>query len=157
MAIVTRNITVNVAFLQEIKEDSQDFRRLLAEAHELLVAAHPHVARRQLVELLAELRDQLALHFAVEEAYGYFEDAVAVEPEVSHRAESLRAEHSDLFLDLCRLEELAERWLYHEPPAHLLRQIAAGFRTFHSRLVEHESHENDLILEALAAEIDADD
>ena len=157
MAIVTKNVTINIAFLQEIKEDSQDFRRLLADTHELLATPHPHVARRRLVELLAELRDQLGLHFAVEEAYGYFDDAVSVEPEVSRRAETLRAEHHDLFLDLCGLEELGERWLYHEQPANLLRQIAAGFRTFHSRLVEHESHENDLILEALASEIDADD
>ena len=107
--------------------------------------------------MLAELRDQLALHFALEEAYGYFEDAVAVEPLLSRRTESLRAEHGQLFLDLCQLEDQAERWLYHEAAANLLPRVAAGFRSFHDRLVDHESRENDLILEALASEIDQDD
>jgi hypothetical protein len=139
--------------LQEIKEDSLDFRQLLDRTHRLLCTSPLHVTRRQLVELLGELRDQLALHFALEEAYGYFEDAVEVAPELCHRAESLRAEHAQFFRDLCELEDQAERWLYHEASARVLRHIAVGFHAFHERLLEHEAHENDLILEALAEEI----
>ncbi len=153
MVTATKSITINIAFLQEIKEDSQDFRLLLGRTHDLLSAPHIHVARRKLVDLLAELRDQLALHFALEEAYGYFEDAVAAEPRLSRRAGALRAEHRQLFLELCNLEDQSERWLYHEATANLLKQIAAGFHSFHQRLLDHESRENDLILEALAEEI----
>jgi hypothetical protein len=153
MLTVTTTITINAAFLQEIKEDSQDFRGLLARAHELLSTPPIHIARKRLVDLLGELRDQLALHFALEEAYGYFEDAVAAEPRLSRLAESLRAEHSKLFLELCGLEETAERWLYHESTAHVLRQIASGFHAFHEHFLDHEARENDLILEALAEEI----
>ncbi len=153
MVTVTNTITINVAFLQEIKEDSQDFRCLLESTHDLLSHWPIHIARRRLVELLGELRDQLALHFALEEAYGYFEDAVSAEPRLSRQAEALRAEHCQLFVELCALEEAAERWLYHEATEHMLRKIAIGFRAFHDRLLDHESRENDLILEALAEEI----
>ena len=153
MVTATKTVTINAAFLQEIKEDSQDFRSLLGRAHELLSVSHVHIARKQLVDLLGELRDQLALHFALEEAYGYFEDAIAVDPHLSHLAVALRAEHCQLFLELCDLEEAAERWLYHETAAHMLKQITAGFQSFHKQFLDHESRENDLILEALAEEI----
>jgi hypothetical protein len=153
MFTATKTITINAAFLQEIKEDSQDFRCLLARAHGLLSGSHIHIARKRLVDLLGELRDQLALHFALEEAYGYFEDAVAAEPRLGRLAEGLRAEHATMFVKLCALEETAERWLYHESTANVLRQIATDFDTFHKQFLDHESRENDLILEALAEEI----
>ena len=116
MATVTKTITINAAFLQEIKEDNQDLRLHLNKTRQLLGGERSSIQPRELVETLAELRDQFALHFVLEEAYGYFEDAVEGAPWLHRRAEALRAEHRELFLDLCRLEEASERLLYHESP-----------------------------------------
>ena len=60
-----------------------------------------------MVDLLIELQDQLALHFALEEAYGYFDDPIWVAPHISDLAESLRAEHVALYSELCDLAEQA--------------------------------------------------
>jgi hypothetical protein len=171
MATTTSTVTINAAFLQEIKEDSLDLRRMLRDAGRLFSprASSPkpaaggqaspptHVSRKQLVELLGELRDQLGLHFALEEAYGYFEDALLPDPHLSRRAEALRGQHRALFLEVCALEEQAEQLLYHEATAGRQRAISAGFRTFYERFLDHESHENDLILEAFADDMSADD
>jgi iron-sulfur cluster repair protein YtfE (RIC family) len=152
MATVTKTITINAAFLQEIKEDSLGLRQQLTKTRQLLAGEPSCLRPRDLVETLAELRDQFALHFALEEAYGYFEDAVDGAPWLHRRAESLRAEHRELFMDLCRLEDEAERLLYHETPHRLLSGIVHTFHQFHERFCDHESRENDLILESVTEE-----
>ena len=40
------------------------------------------------------------MHFALEDAYGYFEDAVAEAPRLSDMAEQLHSEHDGLFLEI---------------------------------------------------------
>jgi hemerythrin HHE cation binding domain-containing protein len=153
MATVTKTITINAAFLQEIKEDSHDLRRELNKTRQLLSGERSSIRPRELVETLAELRDQFALHFALEEAYGYFEDAVTGAPWLHRRAEALRAEHRELFLDLCRLEDAAEKLLYHEAPHRALTGIVQAFHDFHERFYDHESRENDLILESVTDDL----
>ena len=156
MATVTKTITINAAFLKEIKEDDQDLRCHLNQTRQFLSGERSRIRPRELVESLAELRDQFALHFALEEAYGYFEDAVSGAPWLHRRAEALRSEHRQLFLDLCRLEDQAERLLYHEAPHRALTSLVHSFHDFHERFCEHEARENDLILESLAELGDGD-
>jgi len=153
MATVTKTITINPAFLQEIKEDNTDLRRQLNRTRQLLGGEPSRIRPRDLVEMLGELRDQFALHFALEEAYGYFEDAVDAAPWLHRQAESLRDEHRHLFLDLCHLEDKAERLLYHEATPKVLRAIARDFHEFHERFFDHESRENDLILLSISEEL----
>jgi hypothetical protein len=153
MATVTKTITINAAFLQEIKEDNTDLRRQLNRTRELLSGEPSRIRPRDLVEMLGELRDQFALHFALEEAYGYFEDAVDAAPWLHRQAEALRDEHRHLFLDLCHLEDEAERLLYHEAPTRVLRAIARDFHEFHERFFDHESRENDMILLSVSEEL----
>jgi hypothetical protein len=153
MATVTRTTTINAAFLKEIKEDNTDLRRQLNRTRQLLGGEPSGIRPRELVEMLAELRDQFALHFALEEAYGYFEDAVDGAPWLHRQAEALRAEHCHLFLDLCHLEDEAEQLLYHEAPQRMLRAIARDFHDFHERFFDHESRENDLILLSVSDEL----
>ncbi len=124
MATVTRTTTINAAFLKEIKEDNTDLRRQLSRTRELLSGEPSCIRPRELVEMLGELRDQFALHFSLEEAYGYFEDAVDGAPWLHRQAEALRAEHRHLFLELCHLEDEAERLLYHETSPKVLRRSA---------------------------------
>ena len=63
-AVLTRALTVNAAFLSEIKEDNCRLRELLTEGAD--DAAHGNLGRisaRDRVELYLAIRDQLGLHF----------------------------------------------------------------------------------------------
>ncbi len=158
MAIATRTVSINPAFLQEIKDDHQELRQLLH--HTAAMLNRPdwmQVEYDRLVDLFTKLRDQLAMHFSLEEAYGYFEDAVTVAPHLSKRAEALRAQHFELYPHLCSLVERAEQLLYHEAATVGLAELAEGFREFSARLQAHESSESDLILEAFHDDLGAGD
>ena len=140
MLVATRTVTVNAAFLQEIKQDNVELRELLEETSTRLLKNRPRLHdARQMVELLGQLRDQLAIHFSLEEAFGYFEDATEVAPRLSERAEELRAEHELFFRDICAICEQAEKLLYHEaagPP--MLRNIAGRSVALYDALEQHE-------------------
>ena len=99
--------TPNVAFLQEIKEDNQRLRDLLRDAAQILSLPR-HVRKLDLVKLLRELCDQLAMHFALENALGYLDDALEIAPRLSRRAKALRNEHDALFADFCEIVDEAE-------------------------------------------------
>ncbi len=151
-------VTVNPAFLQEIKEDNHELRQLLADACAAISGpVGTHMPSRQLADLLGSLRDQLAIHFALEEAYGYFEEPLSVAPRLSTKADALRNQHRDLYLEICELVDQAQRCAYHEGNGASLRKLAADFRAFISKLQEHESQENELVLEAFDEDIGVGD
>jgi hypothetical protein len=158
MAIASRLVSINPAFLQEIKDDHHELRQLMHHTSAMLDHSGPvEIEYKRLVEMFSKLRDQLAMHFSLEEAYGYYEDAIAVAPHLSRRAECLRGEHFNLFGELCRLAEMSEQLLYHEMPGTLLSSLAGDYRRFLVRFREHESQERDLILEALNDDIGTGD
>jgi hypothetical protein len=99
----------------------------------------------------------LALHFSLEEAYGYFEDPIDVAPQLSRAANRLRAEHQELYLDLCNLVERSERMFYDEQHAALALWLGPEFLDFDSRLRSHEERENGLIVEAYDGDIGVGD
>ena len=101
MSVVTSTgtVTVNAAFLQEIKEVNQELWSLLAELRHRCQRPIAPGHCRQLIDKISLLRDQLALHFSLEEAYGYFDDPVDVAPQLSRQAEHLRSEHRELYQD----------------------------------------------------------
>ena len=102
----TATLTVNAAFLQEIKEVNQDLWRLLADIRRMCARPESIRAdRSSFLTMLDDLRDQIGLHFALEEAYGYFEDPVHVAPQLCERAFELRAEHNELYLQISRLSD----------------------------------------------------
>jgi hypothetical protein len=158
MAIVVRTVSINAAFLQEIKDDHHELRQLLH--HTAAMLARPgwmRIELDRLVELFGKLRDQLAMHFSLEEAFGYFEDAVIAAPHLSRRAELLRSQHHELYCELCQMAERAEAILYHEAAQPAMGRLAADFRRFTERLHQHELHERDLILESVHDDIGAGD
>jgi hypothetical protein len=153
MATITRLLTVNPAFLQEIKEDNHEVRQLLHHAKASISRPRGmHLDLRQFVDLLGRLRDQIGMHFALEEAYGYFDDAIVEDPTLSHEAAELRAEHQLLFRDLCAVVEQAERLFYHETDPYRFRDVVAGLRRFYVDLEDHEAREDCLILTALGVQ-----
>jgi hypothetical protein len=157
VATLTGTVTVNAAFLQEIKEVNQELWSLLSELRHRCQRPLAPSQCRLLIDKLCQLRDQLALHFALEEAYGYFEDPVYVAPRLSRQAEQLRDEHKGLYLDLCELVDRAERMFYDEQHAALALWIGPEFLEFDARLRDHESRENELIFEAYDEDIGVGD
>ncbi len=158
MAIVTRSLTLNAAFLQEIKEDNRQLRELLGKTKSIftdLGKAFP--AQKSVVDLLWRLRDQLAMHFALEDAYGYFDDAIAEAPRLSEQAVILRRQHDDLFLQICELVEQAEQVLYGENTLGDRAALASSYLSFHKAFQEHETREDELILEAFDDDIGVGD
>jgi hypothetical protein len=158
MLIAARTIRVNPAFLREIKEDNVELRDLIGQlAGELLTRRPRTHDPRQLFEMFSRLRDQLAIHFALEEAFGYFEDALDVAPRLSQKTEELRAEHDLFFRDICRLCDYVEQVVYDEQPMHSVRQVATRFAAFHDAFEQHEARERELIMEAFEDDLGVGD
>jgi hypothetical protein len=154
----TSTVTVNAAFLQEIKEVNADLWRLLYDVRDL--CRDPHYVRthrRRLVLMLGSLRDQLALHFALEEAYGYFDDPVFVAPQLSERAETLRDEHQVLYCQVCELADEVEKQYYAGRLASAASHIVQQFKAFDDVFRRHEDDENELILKAYEDDIGVGD
>ncbi len=154
---LTGTITVNAAFLQEIKEVNHELwdslKQLRHRCQRPIAPGHG----RQLIDKLCQLRDQLALHFSLEEAYGYFEDPIDVAPRLCRQAEQLRGEHKELYLDFCDLIERAERMFYDEQHAALALWIGPEFLDLDRRLRDHEERENELIMDAYEGDIGVGD
>jgi hypothetical protein len=158
MSIATGTVSVNAAFLQEIKEDDREFRQLLCQAGEMLGPTHlSTVEPRRILEHLCRLRDQLALHFTLEEAYGYFEDAIGSAPQLSDQAEQLRNQHQTLFGDFCRTVDAAEQLTTSDADDHARARLARMFHNFRADMQLHEAREHDLILAAFNEDYGAGD
>jgi hypothetical protein len=157
VATLTGTVTINAAFLQEIKEVNPELWSLLSDLRHKCQRPLAPGHCRHLIDKLCLLRDQLALHFALEEAYGYFEDPVHVAPRLCRQAEHLRDEHKGLYLDLCELVDRSERMFYDEQHAALALWIGPEFLEFDTRLKSHESRENELIFEAYDDDIGVGD
>lgn len=158
MSLATRTISINPAFLQEIKEDHHELRQLMHHTSAMLNRPRWMATELdRLTELCTKLRDQLAMHFSLEEAYGYFEDAVSAAPHLSRRAEQLRGEHYTLFSQFCQLTELAEALRYEGQDEATLGRLVDGYRDFAMRLYEHEANETELILAAFNEDLGAGD
>lgn len=159
MPVVTQTgtVTVNAAFLQEIKEVNAELWTLLAELRHKCQRPIAPGQCRLLLDKLCQFRDQLALHFSLEEAYGYFEDPIEVAPQLSRAAEQLRGEHRGLYLDFCDLVERAERMFYDGEHAALALWIGPQFLELDQRLRRHEERENELICDAYDGDIGVGD
>ena len=150
------NFTINAAFFQEIKDDHLQLRSLLDQVCKLVEnrgALGNH--KRELVQLLADLRDQLAFHFALEEAYGYFEDAIGMAPWIHDKAGMLRDQHAELYTMSEQLAEIAEDRLGAKPPD--ITTVVLRFEAFHAALKAHESAELGLIMDAITQDVGAGD
>ncbi len=146
IANTTSTVTVNAAFLKEIKDVNQDLWQIVAELRE--VTGNPYwvrCRRFQFVGMLEDLRDHLALHFALEEAYGYFDEPLQVDPRLCLRAKELRSQHRELYLVICDLIDHAMKLHDGHNVRALARRLVAEFADFDAQLNRHERDENDLI------------
>jgi len=145
MKTATRTISINPAFLHEIKADNRELHGLLLQIRLARATRLSRCAWRRLVGLFGRLRDNLAMYFAVEETFGYFDDPLCVEPCLSRRVESVRAEHPPLYTALCHIVDEAEDLLHGERRSCGPRVVLRRFRAFRRKLLHHEAREERLI------------
>jgi len=153
-------LTLNVAFLQEIKQDNVEFRELLARVRFHFQNVEPSQKNRpvETARLLSELRDELETYFALEEFYGYFQNAEVNNPSVCHQADQLRTEHELLFLELNQLVDSTEQIVYHECSSELtFDDIVDQFESFLAHLQRHEHKEMELVMRLFNEEIGVGD
>ena len=151
-AISTKGLAVNAAFLKDIKDDNRHLK-------ELVDRIDPFVSRTEiaanhwpeLIRCFASLRDQLALHFSLEEAYGYFDEAIDACPELSIQAESLRNEHTKLFESIRIIADAAGEVSGEQNEK--LEKLLVRYQTFLTMFQKHEELELKLILEAMDDDI----
>ncbi len=154
----TSTVTVNAAFLQEIKEVNEDLWKLLEDVKHLCSDSH-HVQLhgRRVADQMAELRDQLAMHFALEEAYGYFDDPIRVAPRLSVAASQLRDEHQVLYSLIRDLADEVDELCRAGILAHNGARVVKRFGEYYDRLQQHENRESELILDAYDSDIGVGD
>lgn len=151
-----KRVTINAAFLQEIKEDHQHLKELLEQLRTLTEV--PQVLSnhgQQFVNLLGSLCDQLAFHFTLEEAYGYFEEALDSKPHLESQAGLLKGQHAELFVLARDLADAAAQLDFSSDSK--AEKIARRFRVFDQALRDHESAELNLILAALEDDLGVGD
>jgi hypothetical protein len=152
----TRRLSVNAAFLKDIKDDNRDLKILLDRIQP--IAQHQQTATNhwsELISLFGDLCDQLALHFSLEEAYGYFDDAVMTAPQLSACAELLRGQHAQMFEQIRRLADRAEE--ISPERGEQVSRLLGEFQQFRRLFEKHEEAELKLILDALDDDIGVGD
>ena len=161
-----QQLTLNVAFLADIKQDSVRPQELIEMVQARLAdtgagdnpagdnpaddipAADIRLADiRRLLDDLEALRDELETHLALEEFYGYFESAELSYPQINIQADRLKSQHEILFLDLCELCELAASACYGETgTCQSMVAIRTGFHAFVRDFNRHEQEEHELMM-----------
>ena len=152
----TRGLSVNAAFMKDIKDDNRELKHLLDQLTPMTV--HPETAANhwdEITRLLADLRDQLAFHFSLEEAYGYFDQAVESEPQLRVSAGLLRSEHTELFENACGLADQVVEISAEE--GKLIGKFLTKLKKFRLQFERHEEAELELILDALSDDIGVGD
>lgn len=139
-------LTVNPAFLQEIKESNQELWDTLHKVRQTCDSDEPRaeIAKR-LVRLLDQLRDHLALQFSLEESYGYIACPSIIEHRISEMAQRAHSQHCRLFLQLSELCELAEELQYRGFAGDEVERLIGETEAFDEALQLHERCEDDLI------------
>jgi hypothetical protein len=139
-------MTINVAFLDEIKTDF-NFRTTLNRVYQN-INQRPDAPPQKIAQWLCDLRDQLETYFALEEFYGYFQQDEVTNIRVSRKAAKKTAEHETLFLQLTDVVDLAEQIVYHEcADETALEQVRFKFHQFCQSLADHEVDEMELIMQ----------
>jgi hypothetical protein len=147
---------INAAFLQEIKDVSQELFQLQGAINDLWDSSdRVWIDASRLAILLGDLRDQLEWHFTLEERLGYLDDAVNVAPRLSRQAEQLRVEHGSLYHELAWItDEMEGRAHGNENlPRTALLDLRTDFNRFWRKFELHEEREDDLIIESLYFDI----
>lgn len=154
----TKTVTMNPAFLADVKDLHQDLWKGLHALQEM--CSMPISLEGKCFEFigrLGDLRDKLAFQFSLEEAYGYFDDPAFCCPTFARRSAELMQQHRDLYLEIDRIADRAEQLLSVRDLAALTTVIPVEFEAFATRLQDHESAETRLMHDGLMQDIGGGD
>ena len=137
-------VTLNVAFFKEIKQDNLPVRE---QARKIGQMFNSGVSPKSALDILLDFQEELKTYFALEEFYGYFQNASIRNPTISTLATGLKAEHEDLFLQLAQIIDLNEQIVYQEcSPTTSIVEVADLFETFTHSFESHEHQEMELMM-----------
>ena len=147
------DITINSAFLQEIKDDNLQLYGLLDKLRAFWLVNDPHVLNpKWFSELMDNLRDQVAMHFTLENTFGYFERPVKFDSILSAEANRLRDQHIELYLQISSIAEKTEEMLYPKFNENIYVRQVEKFKEFYNAFQEHEAAEFTLIMSVLSGQ-----
>jgi hypothetical protein len=111
------------------------------------------VTTSDIVRVLRQVREELAHHFADEEAGGCIEEAVSRCPQISHQADRVQGEHPELLgkLDALIAEVLDSRHTVAERIT-----VQREFDELCKLLHAHEAAENDLLRHGFGVNVNGD-
>lgn len=140
------HVTINSAFLQEVKEDNS---QVWESRHSLRELGQKCLLEPSLIHLwvqsLTEFRKLLSVEFTLEETYGYVTRAtnqhisVGVDPAVTLK------QHKELYLHLLDVCEQVEESQYVGTIQRDFSRHLASFQEFDAFLSQHEQHESEMI------------
>jgi len=134
--------------LAEFLAQHRSVKELLARIE--CVLAEQSVSIEEAARLLGQLGDQLVKYFALQEADGYFAEALTQAPQLIARANDLLAQHP-------KMTHLVQQLTESEPGEDWWRQTRERFRAFVGELARHERGEDRLLQEAYVRDIAATD
>lgn len=147
---------INPAFLQDIKDSHPQLWKTKAQLLKICNgSANTKAALSKLVGLLDQLRDEMALEFALEESYGYQTIMGSPRPTTgaakiasvipSELVDTARAQHCGLYLQVTELSEQAEELQYRGMTSSGLKKLIRSTLDFDREFSDHEELENQLI------------
>tara|TARA_R110002095_G_scaffold76879_3_gene65805 strand:+ start:2224 stop:2739 length:516 start_codon:yes stop_codon:yes gene_type:complete len=140
-------VTINAAFLKEIKDDNLNLYSLLENLRSFWLVNDPLVLNPEWFSALVnQLRDQLAIHFALEETFGYFDHPVIFDVFLSEEAKRLKDQHVELYLEINLIAEKSEEMLYPDFNETSYTTLVNQFKKFYQSFQQHEVAEFDLIM-----------
>jgi len=134
--------------IAELLAQHRDLKQLLIRIEQVLVEQTTSID--EAAHLLGQLGDKLVKHFALEEAGGYFNEALTQAPQLVARANDLLAQHPKMTHLLKQLSET-------QPDANWWRETHQRFQAFKAELLRHERGEDQLLQEAYVRDIAATD
>lgn len=155
--IRTSTVTLNAAFLNDVKELNRALHGRLEDLFQICQQPIAWGKHREVVDSLAQLRDDLAMHFSIEESLGYFTDPLECAPWLCDEAAKLLSQHDRLYREIGRLVDNADALSRSEAWLEFEKSIPRQFISFYHRLQKHESAEVDLIMDALYLDIGVGD
>ncbi|MCA9212836.1 MAG: hypothetical protein KDB27_07220 [Planctomycetales bacterium] len=150
IAIKTGSLTINAAFLKEIKDDNSDLSNLIDATFDALTSQSAEkINVRALFDIMSQIRDYLAMHFALEDEFGYFDDAVDVPFQLSCQADILKAQHEQFYTEICLIVETAESLLHSRSQSIAMKsKVIDAFKSFYVRFQDHEEAERELVFQS---------
>lgn len=152
------HVAINAAFLQEIKDIHVELWGSLQEIRSMCRAVDQATHWQfRLVMAFEELRDLFAMHFALEEGFGYFENPAFIDLDISRRANELRSDHKALYCEICEICEWIDEARFQGRLSAKLSSVSLRFESFLDQFRIHESREQELIYDSFCNDLGTGD